>query len=283
MNSITADLAQIIRSSQGFDISRYDDSFVIQNLKRRQEMLQIQDVSNYFSLLSKSDTECFTYVQSLENNYTDFFRSGLVFAQLEHWILPGLIDQLPANRELRVWSAGCSTGQEPYSLAILLENLSEKRLHSFRYRIIATDFIESALDIARKGEYSQESVQNLRLKDISTYFSYANGMYVVSDRLKRNLAFSVYNLFDSSSAIPPDSIFGNFNLVICSNVLIYYNDSAKQHIIHRLGNSLDENGFLITGEAERNCVSKKSNLCGVTISSPIFKKVFEVHHETEQP
>lgn len=282
MKNIVADLTRIFSLSQGLDISRYDDAFLMQCLKRRQDLLQMQDLSSYMSFLPQDEAERRTFLQSLENNYTEFFRSGLVFAHLEHWILPIMIDQLPANRELRIWSAGCSSGQEPYSLAILLENLAEKRQNSFRYRILATDISESSLEAARKGEYSEEAVQNLRLKDLSTYFSHSNGMYAVSTRLRKHLIFSAYDLFDSSSAIPPESIFGNFNLVMCSNVLIYYNDTARQLIIKKLLNSIVENGYLVTGEAERICVSKRVGLYAVSLPNPIFKKVFEVHHEAEQ-
>jgi len=281
MKSAAAEVIQIILQTEHHDISKYDDAFLMQSLKRRLELTQQSDFSAYLDTLVLDETERTAFLDSLKNHYTEFFRSGLVFSYLEHRILPALVSQLTPNRELRIWSAGCSTGQEPYSLAILLENLAEKYREPFRYRIIATDLSQDALNAAVDGVYCQDAVQNLRLKDLTSYFERAYDSYAVSDRLKKHVSFSRYDLFDPSSANPQESIFGNFDLVMCSNVLLYYNELAQQFILKKLINSMVIDGYLITGEAERSAVKKCTGICAVSPPNPIFKKTFEVQHEAE--
>jgi len=275
------ELIRIIRQTEHHDISKFDELFLMQSLKRRQEILQESSLSVYLLSLSASEEERRALLLSLNNSYTEFFRSGFVFSYLEYRLLPGLIELLPPNRELRIWSAGCSTGQEPYSLAILLENIAEKRRDPFRYRIIATDIQQDALDAACKGVYSEEAVQNLRLKDISAFFERSDCNYTVSNRLKKHVSFSRYDLFDPSSANPQESIFGNFDLVMCSNVLLYYNEAAQRFILNKLINSMVIDGYLITGEAEQSSTKKSVGICAVSPPSPIFKKTFEVQNEAE--
>lgn len=281
MDHISDDLIRIMEQKDHIDISRYDDAYLLQCLNRRLGIIQVQDASIYLTYLAQNESERGAFVQSLANNYTEFFRTSLVFAQLEHWILPTLTEQLPQGQELRIWSAGCSSGQEPYSLAILLENLAGKKRVPLRYRIFATDISASALETARRGIYTEESIQCLRLSDLNNHFDRVDGDYSVSSALRKSVSFSFYDLFDPASTIPPESIFGNFHLVICSNVLLYYNPCAQQTIVKKLTDSLVENGYLITGEAERIITAKCAGICAVSPPAPIFKKVCEVHHETK--
>ena len=281
MRNEIARLISIISQINGSDISRYDDSFLLQTVKRRCDVAQTADFSAYLSYLSDHEAECRDFLLSLNNHYTEFFRNELTFAQLEHRFLPPLIEQMPDTREFRVWSAGCSTGQEAYSLAILLENIAERKRASFRYRIIATDILEPALCAARKGEYREEAVQNIRHKDLNLYFTPSAGGYTVSERLKKNVCFSVYDLFDPLSGTPSDSIFGNFDLVMCSNVLLYYTADSQRLILRKLVNSMIGNGYLVTGEAERSSVGKTAELVAAAPPSPIFKKRHEVRYEAE--
>ena len=283
MKSIAADIIQTIRRTEDLDLSRLDDSFLLQMIKRRCELIPISDISTYPARLEQDGAERQLLLLSLNNNFTEFFRNSLTFAHLEHWVLPNLIDRIPQGRELRIWSAGCSTGQEPYSLAILLENLCEKRQQPFRYRIFATDISATALAAASTGEYAQEAVQNIRLKDLNCFFSYANGCYAVSERLKNHISFSYYDLVDPLSSNPKESIFGNFDLILCSNVLLYYNAASQRLILQKLINSMVDSGYLITGEAERSITGRCSAVSAVCPPSSIYRKKTEVRYETKQP
>ena len=258
------------------DLTQYDDAFLRQTIERRCEFLGFSDLQEYQRILSNNETEAGLLVRALNITYTEFFRNVLTFAQLEQRLLPNLIDKKAAGCELRVWSAGCSTGQEAYSVAMLLENELEKGRKAFRYRIIATDISESALEQASRGAYREEDVQNIRIRDINRYFERTEEGYTVCERLKQHISFSRYDLLDPKSANPQESIFGNFDLVFCSNVLFYYKKRSQSLILKKLANALAGNGYLITGEAERDLVQKYSGLCAVVSPSPIFQKKAEV-------
>ncbi len=272
------DVQNIVKAAKdlyGRDFTQYDDSFFMQTIERRCEYLGVNNVQDYFEIISNNGAEVDSLAQSLNITYTEFFRNALTFAHLEQWILPNLIDKKQAGSELRVWSAGCSSGQEAYSIAMLLENELEKGRKSFRYRIIATDISESALMLANIGEYREEAVQKIRLRDINMFFDRKGETYTMSERLKQHVSFSRYDLLDPLSANPQESIFGNFDLVICSNVLFYYKNKSQSFILKKLLNALTGNGYLITGEAERHIVQKYSGLRAVASPAPIFQKKAE--------
>jgi chemotaxis methyl-accepting protein methylase len=182
--------------------------------------------------------------------------------------------------ELRIWSAGCSTGQEAYSIAMLIENLNSREQKKVRYRIIATDVSESALIKAKTGEYNEKEIQKIRVKDLNEFFVRFGETYKVSPQLKQHVSFSTYDLLDNLSSSPQESIFGNFDLIICSNVLFYYKLKYQQFIIKKLVGVMDEKGYLITGEAEKYNVEKSRYLNLVSTSSTIFQSKKEMHYET---
>ncbi len=269
-------IVKTAKNPYGIELSQYDDAFLRQTIERRFEVIGVKDLQGYIAYLSNSETEARTLARSLNITYTEFFRNALTFAHLEQWLLPNLINKKPPGSELRVWSAGCSTGQEAYSIAMMLENELEKGRKAFRYRIIATEISESALELANKGEFRAEDVQNIRVRDLNLFFERTGETYRVCERLKEHVSFSRYDLLDSQSAHPQESIFGNFDLVICSNVLFYYKPKCQSFILKKLVNSLVGNGYLITGEVERQNLLKNSILRAIVPPSPIFQKKAEV-------
>jgi len=263
-------------SIYGRDISKYDDTFFRQAIEKRCTVTRADKIADYITCLSGNISEAHNLLGSLNITYTEFFRNSLTFAHLEQWILPDLIKRKSKTNEIRIWSAGCSSGQEAYSLAMLFENICAKNPKPFRYRIIATDISESALTTAKKGEYSQEAIQNIRVKDLNNYFEKSGEMYKVCEQVKKHISFSIYDLLDKQYSYPQESIFGNFDLVLCSNVLFYYRPEYQHLILKKLINSMAECGYLMTGEAERLTVTKVGGLRLAAPPSPIFRKKAEV-------
>jgi chemotaxis methyl-accepting protein methylase len=261
-----------LQSFFGLDISKYDISFLKQVVEKRLAITETKNFSDYIQYLSNNATEAATLFQSFNITYTEFFRNPLTFAHLEQWILPRLMEEKSDNNELRIWSAGCSSGQEVYSIAMLIESINSKKQIKKRYRIIATDISESVLHEAIKGEYNEKDIQMIRVKDLKDFFVKSGEKYIVCDRLKQHVSFSVYDLLDNRSACPQESIFGNFDLVVCSNMLFYYKPVYQHSIVKKLIYSMDEQGYLITGEAEMQIVAKFKGLCLVVPPSPIFKQ-----------
>jgi len=273
------ELQLIIETSKalyGIELAQFDNAFLEQTVDRRCVALGVSDLQGYLETISNNKAEADLLVRSLNITYTEFFRNALTFANLEQWLLPNLINSKQVGSELRVWSAGCASGQEAYSIAMLLENAADKRREPFRYRIIATDISESALEFALKGEYSEEAIQAIRTRDINQFFERSGNTYTVCERLKQHVSFSRYDLLDPLSANPQESIFGNFDLVICSNVLFYYKPKCQGFILKKLVDSLKVNGYLVTGEAEKSNVLKYGVLRAVAPPSPIFQKKAEV-------
>jgi chemotaxis methyl-accepting protein methylase len=250
----------------------YDDKFIKQVVDNRLDIKQIKNPIDYFNDLSNNPVEAETLLQLLNNNHTEFFRNTLTFAHLEQWMLPNIMETKIGNNELRIWSAGCSTGQEAYSIAMLIENINSKKKEKTRYRIIATDISETALLEANKGIYNESDILKIRVKDLNDFFLKSGDKFKINEGLKKNISFTTYDLLDNLSAYPHESIFGNFDLVICCNLLFYYKQNHQDQILAKLINSMDENGFLITGETEKQSVSRLNDLYLVVPPSPIFKK-----------
>ncbi|SHE34383.1 CheR family methyltransferase [Alkalibacter saccharofermentans] len=261
-----------VRSIYGLDISKYDISFLKRAVEKRCSITETKNISDYIQYLSSNSDEATILFQSLNIIHTEFFRNPLTFAHLEQWILPRLMEEKSDNNELRIWSAGCSSGQEVYSIAMLIESITSKKQIKKRYRIIATDISESALHAAKKGEYNEKDIQMIRVKDLNDFFVKSGEKYKVCDRLKQHVSFSTYDLLDNRSACPQESIFGNFDLVVCSNMLFYYKPNYQHNMVKKLIDSMDEHGYLITGEAEMQIVAKFKDLFLVVPPSPIFKK-----------
>jgi chemotaxis methyl-accepting protein methylase len=155
------------------------------------------------------------------------------------------------KRELRIWSAACAAGQEAYSLAILLEELKSDYGNRFSYRIFATDQDESQVNAARNGQYHAVALNNLSLKRVGQWFTRKGETYTVKAELKKNMDFSVFDLFSENLSSPPGSIFGDFDLVFCANLLFYYKKEYRKIILEKTGKSLAAGGFLVLGEVER--------------------------------
>lgn len=272
MDADIGKLMHIVKDESGIDLSMYDERFLRQVVHKRFPHVRVSTVADYVRHVSGNPDERDALVQSLNITHTEFFRNPLTFAHIEQWILPSLSEAKAETCELRIWSAGCSTGQEAYSIAMLMENLQGRNSKQIRYRIIATDISESALIQASEGIYRESDVQRIRLHDLNEYFIRQNGTYAVNDRLKKHVWFHAYDLLDSASSYPRESIFGNFDLVVCSNLLFYYRPASQHDIMRKLINSMDAKGFLITGEAERQIVERFNELYPVASPSPIYKQ-----------
>ena len=262
----------LMKERYEINISGYDANFLKQAIEKRCSGLGVASLPDYLVYLSCNEAEPRLFFTSLNITYTEFFRNSLTFAYLEQLVLPDLIRKKKSVNELRIWSAGCSSGQEAYSLAMQIENHLERNSEKIRYRIIATDISEQALRVAQQGKYHKEAVGTIKLKDLDRYFIRSGEYYEITDQIKKNISFSYYDLQDRQTSYPQESIFGNFDLVMCSNLLFYYQEEQQKAILKKLINALSRNGYFITGEAEKQTVSKITGLHMSLPTSPIFKQ-----------
>jgi len=212
-------------------------------------------------------------MNQLSNSYSEFFRNPLTFNYLEQLILPSLIHQKikGKEKEIRIWSAACASGQEAYSIAMLFDEALESVKQQVACHLFATDIDPAELDNAQIGVYHRKSVNNVSLKRIKTYFSQQEDTFTVASRLKKYIDFSVFDLLCEQYNCPPASVYGSFDLVFCSNILFYYKPEYQQRIIDKVGKCLVKGGYLVTGETEREML-KEQNYREVFPSSGIFEK-----------
>lgn len=251
MNRINRTMEEILMDNYGMDISMFDKSFVNKTILQQIEVTGCADITEYGRFVAENKKEAEKIKSMLQVSYSEFFRNTFTFSVLESIVLPRILfnKQNSKSKEIRIWSAACAGGQEPYSLAIILENLKVQN-QKISYRIFGTDQDENQLSWARKGQYSKESVANVRQKHLEKWFTKAGNSFAVVPGLKKHCEFYVFNLLGEHSS-PPESIYGEFDLVICANILFYYNKEFQKKIIDKITHSLADNGFLVVGEPER--------------------------------
>lgn len=181
-------------------------------------------------------------VEAMTTNETMFFRDVTVFERLKADVLPGIVEKRKASRTLNIWSAAASTGQEAYSLAMLL---TEMGLAGWKIRILGTDLNSQVLDRARSGSYIQlEANRGLAAKYLIKYFERVGLEWKVKPELRRMVEFKEFDLRKSMAGL------GSFDLVLCRNVLIYFDANTKKQILTGIRSVLNTGGTLILGSAE---------------------------------
>lgn len=274
MKKTLNDVFRMAGYEQGFDFSCYDDSFLQKSVEKRLSATGISTASAYCTYLATNIIEQKIFFNSLSISYSEFFRNSLTFPLLEQHIFPGLIalKQKNGQSEIRIWSAGCAAGQEAYSAAILLDEMTAERVDRVSFRIFATDRCDSELEAAQKGVYDSAAVRNVRLKHLRKYFTEHGDSYELAENLKARVNFSLFDLLDESATSPPASIYGDFDLVFCSNLLFYYHPDAQKNVLDKVYRSLSPEGYLVTGEAERAIVEKHGGFTSFARPSAIFRK-----------
>ena len=266
-------LVGLVRKVHGLNLFPFNATFLAKTLDKRASA-SMETAAAYGERLAKDFSEAEALLQSLHIGYSEFFRNSLAFALLERLILPGLLEakEKSGRGEIRVWSAGCATGQEAWSLAILLDDLNRTRETSIPYRIIATDWFAPDLAVARTRLYSEEAVGNVRMSHLRRYFYRRQGSFFIAHRLMDRVDFTVYDLLDESTVCPPESIFGNFDLVFCSNVLIYYRPEMQALILGKVRRCLASGGYLVTDETEGRIVEGAGGFRRAALPAAIFVK-----------
>lgn len=276
MNSIIA----ILESCSDIDISYFDDAFLHKVIKERQNYTNIHDVNDYIEFLCNHPQEPSSLFSSLLNNYTEFFRNTLTYYYLETDIIPKLA-RIKKDKEIRIWVNGCSTGEEAYSILMLLEEYKKKQASRLEYRIFATDIDALNIEKAKEGIYSVSKVQNLQVKYLNRFFIENNNCFHIKKEFKKHISFSEYDLFDIDSNHPTESIYGNFDIVTCCNIIYYYRQTHQDFIVNKLINSLSNQGYFITDETEKSNISKYEKIHDINPYVPIYKlKIKGAHDET---
>ncbi len=218
-------------------------------LARRMEELNCETLKDYYRLLrlDMRGNEVNRLIEIITTNETYFFRNIAQMKILGEELLPRLIleKKQQNSKTLKIWSAACSTGEEPYSIAInILENLPDT--DGWNIQVLASDINHQVLDTARKGKYSARALKEVHSYYLSKYFIGNNGTYEVDPRLKKLVRFFYLNLMDSQQA----ANIRNIDIVFCRNVLIYFDQKARRQVVGHLYNSLRSEGHIFLGHSE---------------------------------
>ncbi|MBV6658760.1 MAG: protein-glutamate O-methyltransferase CheR [Devosiaceae bacterium] len=183
-------------------------------------------------------------VDAMTTNESFFFRDKTPFDHFDNVMLPALMDARKTERKIRIWCAAASTGQEPYSLAMLIKDMGLKA-SSFRFDILGTDISREVLDRAKAGTYTQFEVQRgLPIQLLLNHFTQNGEQWELSPTIRQMVQFRQLNLFDSFNAL------GKFDIVFIRNVLIYFEQSAKVDILERVAKQMAPDGYMVLGAAE---------------------------------
>ncbi|MHB8157667.1 MAG: CheR family methyltransferase [Desulfocucumaceae bacterium] len=223
-------------SSFRLDLNSYKEA----QLKRRLDsLLARQKIKNYaelFQLLTSDRMAYQTFLDHLTINVSEFFRDPHRWMDLENKVFPEL---LKSRATLKIWSAACSIGAEPYSLAILLDELSFSKSH----RLDATDIDKTILDTAAVGKYNQDAIRNVTRERIARYFTVQGNNYLINENIKKKVSFRGHDLLS-------DSYNTGYDLIVCRNVTIYFTREAQDKINKGFSHSLNPGGFLYIGGSE---------------------------------
>ncbi|WP_319496424.1 CheR family methyltransferase [uncultured Cohaesibacter sp.] len=238
-----ARILTILQKAYGTDFTQYKQATIHRRIQRRALLKRLSSLDDYCDALGLDKEEMDTLYCDLLIGVTEFFRDKGAFESLKTKVLPDLVGLMAPDRQLRLWVPGCATGEEPYSIAILICELAKEMGIAPNLKIFATDIHFRSLEFAANGSYSAESVSQIPETSLATYFEISDGRYKVRKSLRRHVVFSTQNLLKD----PP---FTKIDIISCRNLLIYFNDQAQRKVLSLFHFSLRKNGYLFLGSSE---------------------------------
>lgn len=229
----------------------FDDKlkFIVQaRLNNRLKIHRLKDFREYYRFLKyerRRDEELQAIIDVLTVNETYFFRGGSQLIAFREEILPELRERNNGVKKLNIWSAGCSTGEEPYTIAVNI--IEDGRFNDWDINILGSDISQRVLQVARKGLYRKNSLRCTEDYFTKKYFEeHENGEFLISEKVKRLVSFSSLNLLDSYKV----RLVEPMDIIFCRNVLIYFAPDARKIVIENLFNVLKDGGYLLIGHSE---------------------------------
>ena len=236
-------ISNILRRRTGHDFSGYKTSTLVRRIQRRMQVLQVPSVVGYVARLRSDPREAEQLFRDLLIGVTHFFRDPNAFAALDQEVIPRVVEHAGPEGSIRVWSPGCATGEEAYSVAILLKEEMLKRDFRPKVQIFAGDIDDEALDFARAGRYPEGVAEHITPKRLERFFVKNKHSYQVAKEIRELCLFSTHNLIRD----PP---FSRLDLIVCRNLLIYLESEAQRHVTTLFHYALRRGGYLFLGPAE---------------------------------
>ena len=261
-------LCKKIERDRGFRCSSYKDTCLRRRISVRMRAKSAKSFADYAGVLDTDPIEYDKLVETLTINVSKFFRNPETFASIATKVLP----ELWASRSpiLRMWSAGCATGEEPYSLAVLCREHAVARgdLHGLdRVRIIGSDVDRQAVSAAGKGRYQPASFSDTPPAVVEKYFPLEHGLHSVAPEIRNLVAFERRDLLDSEGP------FGRMHLIICRNVIIYFTRETQERLFDRFHELLLPGGFLVLGKVETLLGKSREFFAPVSSRERVYRRL----------
>jgi two-component system CheB/CheR fusion protein len=238
-----APLLNYLKRARGFDFTNYKPTGLARRFQKRMELLGIDGYSHYMDFLEVHPEEFEHLFNTILINVTGFFRDPGAWDYVASTIVPNVLSQKSDGQPIRCWSAACASGEEAYTLAMILTEAMGREPFEERVKIYATDVDEQALNQARMGSYSAGDVASIPPPLVEKYFEPVSGRYVFDKDLRRCVIFGRHDLFE-------DAPISRVDLLVCRNALMYFNAEAQARILTRFHFALNEGGYLFLGKAE---------------------------------
>ncbi|MGF6930689.1 chemotaxis methyl-accepting protein methylase [Chitinophaga sp. W2I13] len=236
-------IIDLIRERLPFDFSEYKPTTILRRIRRRMVYLALDDVAAYYQYLLAHPGEVETLAQSFMISVSAFFRNPEAFEVMAETVLPEIVQRKKEEEEIKIWIAGCATGEEAYTMAILLHEHLEKSGKNIPVKVFATDIDKPALEFAGKGLYGEHIRNELSAERLERYFSREGNGYRIKQQIRKMLIFAQHNVVKN----PP---YCNMDLISCRNLLIYMNISLQKKALSMLHFGLNQKGYLFLGSSE---------------------------------
>lgn len=226
-----------IKRKTGIDLSLYKEGQMKRRLTSLYEKKGYSNFKEYYQLLEKNQEELIEFLDRMTINVSEFYRNYKRWEILEKKILPELLKH---NKRPKVWSAACSTGEEPYTISMVISNFMPLN----EIRVKATDIDSNVIARAKLATYQERSLQEVPAEVKQRYFKEQDGLFRVCEEIKRTVSFHKQNLLS-------DPFEPGHDLIVCRNVLIYFTEEAKEQLYHKFSNALKKGGILFVGSTEQ--------------------------------
>jgi two-component system CheB/CheR fusion protein len=258
-------LLLFLRQSRGFDFTGYKRSTLLRRVKHRMDQVGISNYPEYLNYLQQHQEEFSFLFNTILINVTSFFRDPAAWEYLSAEVLPRMIAAKSPNEPIRVWSAGCASGEEAYTLAMALAEALGMSQFRERVKVYATDVDEDALRKARQGSFVDEDLEDVPASLREKYFETNGGRFLFRGDLRRTVIFGRHDLLQ-------DAPISRIDLLVCRNTLMYFEAETQAKILARLHYALDDRGFLFVGKAEM-LLSRDSIFAPLDLKYRVFTKV----------
>jgi chemotaxis protein methyltransferase CheR len=238
-------LKRRIVAETGLDCSQFKEKYLKRRIAVRMRAWGVEDCAAYSRILSTEVSEREMLLKDITINVTYFFRDPKVFNMIEKEILPKIIYSKvkQKSRVVSLWSAGCASGEEPYSLGIVLHSLLGTKLPDFVVTVLGTDIDAFSLEVAKNGVYASNEVENVPPKYLRRYFTSDGNKYSVTDDIRSLVRFRHLDLFS-------DYRRSHFDIIFCRNVIIYFSREMQNKLFSHFYESLRSGGYLVLGKTE---------------------------------